>query len=116
MKRGDLFEELEPPPGGLTRLRSRLKEQRRRGLGRPALAFALALALVAAAFGALRTQPVDLRPAVRGSVTAGLIGVDAAGPSVVLEAGQPAGLQRLPSANPNVVLYRVAAIDPRQLP
>ena len=102
------FEILEPPPGGLTRLKAAMAERRTVRVWQPVLAGALALLLVAVALFARSQERADLVGDVRGSV----FGTVAA-PVVVRG---DAAAQRLPSSNPNVVLYRVATLDPTRIP
>ena len=101
MKRDDVFEVLEPPPHGLTRLRGKLASRRANRLLWPALVTAVAAAVV-----------VLLVP--RGEVPADFSASLAreSGPPVSALDGQSLGLERLPSGNPKVVLYRVAVLDP----
>jgi len=49
---------------------------------------------------------VDLRAGLAGN----LLGVDSGGPPVSALDRQALGLERLPSGNPKVVLYRVAVL------
>lgn len=102
MKRDELFEVLEPPPHGLTRLRARLAARRARRLLWPALVSSLAALLVV--LFVPREQPVDLRAALADSV------FGAEGPPVSALDGSALAVERLPSSNPQVVLYRVASL------
>ena len=113
MKRRDVFEVLEPLPGGLTRLRAHLPKRHRSRVWAPALAAGLAAALmvVGGTWSRGGEQPEDLIGAVRDSV----FERELAEP-VTLEAGQAGALQRLPSSTPQVLLYRVAMLDPSMAP
>ncbi len=113
MKKSELFAALEPPPGGLTRLRARLSE-RRASAWRPVLVVASALAFVVA--GTLTTRmpqpPVDLFPAVLGDPGASVaMGLDLPQAEPVAITGGAAGLLRLQSGNPQVVMYRLATLE-----
>lgn len=112
MKKSELFELLEPPPGGLTRLRARLDEGRR-PVWRPLLAMAYAVAIVVA--GTLTSSrpppPVDLFGAVRASPAASVaMGLETPGEPVAITGGE-AALQRRPSSNPQVLMYRLAVLE-----
>lgn len=109
MKRDELFEALEPPPHGLTRLRGKLATRRAHRLLRPALvlAFAAAVALLFVP----RAPPVDWSTELQGSLTGSLVGQGGGGEPVSALDGQALGLERLPSSNPQVVLYRVAMLS-----
>jgi hypothetical protein len=123
IRMSELFETLEPPSGGLGRLRARLSEEQdarvfnRVGrLLRPATGFRLVLTATALGAALLvltlhaRTAPrVDLSAALQ--VRTGNI----AEPARVRD-GQLAALQRLASSNPQVALYRVAILDPASAP
>jgi hypothetical protein len=101
MKRDELFEVLEPPPHGLTRLRAKLASRRANRLVWPALVTAVAAAVALLVFLPRGEAPVDFRAAL----------VMESGPPVSALDGQSLGLERLPSGNPKVVLYRVAVLD-----
>lgn len=105
MKPGELFEVLEPPPHGLTRLRARMAARRANRLLWPALVLAVAAAVVL--LFVPREQPVDLLVPLAASVFGANVG---APPASALD-GQELGLERMPSSNPNVVLYRVAVLS-----
>ncbi|MDP1829401.1 MAG: hypothetical protein Q8L48_39410 [Archangium sp.] len=104
MKRGDVFEVLEPPPHGLTRLRGKLASRRVNRVLWPALVMAVAAALVL--FFIPREAPVDLRQRLVGGVFG-----PGSGPPVSALDGRALGLERLPSGNPQVVVYRVAVLE-----
>ncbi|MHB8419564.1 MAG: hypothetical protein ACYDCL_15925 [Myxococcales bacterium] len=100
----ELFPLLEPPPGGLARLRQRLAEGRQRRRWVVALAAAVPLAAGAAAALLLTRPPSaetlglalpDLRPPVEPV-------------AAVAGDASPPVLQRLASADPKVVIYLVA--------
>ncbi len=111
MKRSELFERLEPPPHGWTRLAARLSE-RRAPRWRPALGAAFAVAVVV--LGTLTSRepvaPVDLLPAVLADpAEAAALGVEVKQePVAVLD--RNAAVMRLPSSNPQVVMYRLATV------
>ena len=108
MKRDELFEVLEPPPHGLTRLRARMAARRANRLLRPALALAFAAAV--ALLLVPREAPVDLSADLRASLTGSLVGLGSDGAPVAALDGRSLGVERLPSGNPKVVLYRVAVL------
>ena len=108
MKRDELFEVLEPPPQGLTRLRARVASRRADRLLRPALA--LAFAAVVALLFVPRAVPVDLTGDLRASLTGSLVGLGSTGAPVTALDAQSVAVERLPSGNPKVVLYRVAVL------
>lgn len=117
MKKQQVFEVLEPPPHGLTRLKARLREERRaRWTARTVLATVVGVA-VALAVVVSRPEAAPLKLVARDGVTAGLLGLaPAAGdPVTVLDASQAAAV-RLPSSNPDVVLYRVAVLGDEGAP
>lgn len=100
MRRDELFEVLEPPPHGLTRLRGKLASRRANRLLWPALVLASAAAAV------LLFLPKSEAPAEFSAALA-----MEPGPPVSALDGQSLGLERLPSGNPKVVLYRVAVLS-----
>ncbi len=103
------FEILEPPPGGLTRLKAAMAAERRvLRVWQPVLAGALALVLIAFAFFARSQDRADLVGGARDSVFG-------ASPVPVVVRGDAAAL-RLPTSNPKVVFYRVAMLDPSLAP
>jgi len=107
MKRTQVFEELEPPPFGLERLRARLSERRRRG-SPLVLVGVLASALVVV-LAWPRSRGVDLVALARASSAAPMVGVSSLDDVIALE---QTGVLRLPSQNPDVVLYRVDSLEP----
>lgn len=117
VRRGDLFERLEPPPGGIGRFRARLGEPRRSGATRFAAGLVLAGAAAAAmAIGVLRPRDES---EVRGLLFARadpasvLLGFAPPPPdTVVLVEGEQthAALARVPSDNPEVIVYLAATV------
>ena len=115
MKRSELFDPIEPPPGGLTRLRANL-EPRPSMIWRPVLALVIAMICIALAWSFTRDE-ANLIGEARGSVFAELVGAEAVDAEpIALIAGQPGALQRLASSNPQIVLYRVGMLDPAMAP
>lgn len=104
MKHDDVFEVLEPPPHGLTRLRARMAARRARRVLWPALVFSLA-ALLVLLFLPPREPPVDLRASYAASV------FNARGAPVTALDGSAVAVERMPSSNPQVVLYRVSSLS-----
>ena len=106
MKREQVFEELEPPAFGLERLRARMAERRRR------VSPLVLVGVVASALVVLLAWPkaarVDLVALARLSSAAPLVGVSSLEDVTALD---ETGVLRLPSQNPDVVLYRVASLE-----
>lgn len=105
MKRKQVFEELEPPPFGLERLRARMVERRRR------VSPLVLVGVVASALVVLLAWPksprVDLVALARASAAAPMVGVAALDDVTALD---QTGVLRMPSQNPDVVLYRVSSL------
>jgi hypothetical protein len=106
MKRSDVFEPLEPPPHGWTRMKARLGERRAR---RWPIAVAAAAAVVLAV---LLPKPgprpgSDVEAALRGAM------LDVPGEPLRVKRG---AAQRLPSSDPNVLFYRVAVLNADEAP
>ena len=109
MKHDELFEVVNPPAHGLTRLRGKLASRRANRLLRPALVFALAAAVSLVFVPRGATEPAaDLRNALLSS----LLGAERTGPSVSALDARTLGVERLPSSNPKVLVYRVALLVP----
>lgn len=108
MKRSDVFEPLEPPPHGWTRMKARLEERRRPR-------WPLALAAGAAVFLAVVLQQprVDVTAELRRSPSAGAFGLKVSSEALTLKDGAS---QQLPSSDENVLLYRVAVVSPSEAP
>lgn len=106
MKRKQVFEELEPPPFGLERLRARMHERRQR------VSPLVLVGVVASALVVLlawpKTPNVDLVAMARASSAAPMVGVTSLEDVTALD---ETGVLRLPSQNPDVVLYRVASLQ-----
>jgi len=92
----DLFEKLEPPVGGLARLRERLAREHERRLPRAIWVGGLISGLAAAAVVAAGPWAWRRRPSARPRAPAA---VESAATIVT----------RLPSSNPKVVLFAVAS-------
>lgn len=97
-----LFPVIEPPPGGLTRLRAAMAERRKTPAWPPLLAGVAALLLVVVALFGSPQGHVDLAGLAERAVYDGGAG------TLVLTNG---AALRVPSSNPRVVLYRVATFD-----
>lgn len=102
MKRNEVFEVIEPPPFGLERLRARMAEQRR-GPTRWVLAGAVATLVLVLVWP--RTGAVDLVGATSGFLSEPTRDVTS------LDTSTGAVLE-LPSSNPDVILARVATLEP----
>jgi len=99
MKRDEVFEVLEPPPHGLTRLRARMEERRARRFAWPVLVTASAVAVLAVVFWPRAEGPrVDFTAQLEAMKVETATGL-----------GQTA-LEPLVSQNAGVVLYRVSVM------
>ncbi len=101
MKRSELFEQHEPPPFGLERLRARMTEDRLALARRLVLVTALASGVVVAVLARPRTKPIELTPSAEALLRSpndveGLAGTVVA---------------PMASSNPNVVLVRVSTLE-----
>ena len=103
MKRNEVFEVVEPPPFGLERLRARMAEQRVAPT-RWVLVGAVATVLLVLVFWP-RSPAVNLVSATSSFLSEPTRDVTSLDPSTgaVLE---------LPSSNPDVILARVASLEP----
>lgn len=99
MKHDDVFEVLEPPPHGLTRLRARLEERRAMRLAWPALLAVAALAVLVVLWPRSVTPGADLQTPLT-QVTATPVGV---------QGRDGTGVEALRSENPRVIVYRAFA-------
>jgi hypothetical protein len=113
MKRDDVFERLEPPPGGLARLRSRLDRPRSNAwrmafVAVPALAVA---ALVVLVLG--RPRAPDLLTAARenGGIEPAALGLAAPPQGVAVVDSQSAGVIGVPTTDPKVVFVWVGTTE-----
>jgi hypothetical protein len=103
MKRNEVFEVIEPPPFGLERLRARMAEQRRAPTRWVLVGAVATLVLVLVWWP--RTGAVDLVGATSGFLsepTRDVTSLDAS----------TGGVLELPSSNPDVILARVATLEP----
>jgi hypothetical protein len=110
VKREEIFEVLEPPPYGWTRLEARLSERRgaRWPLAVAAVALAAASLLIAVVLAWPRTQAVDLSVEISRSSAAASFGLGEDTRTLAVRTG---AAEALPSSDPNVVLYRVAMVE-----
>src|ERR1700722_3640214 len=109
MKREDAFEQLEPPPGGLTRLRAAMAERPPRRWLRWALASELAVVslLALAQLGRIAWPPSDLGRQFR----AALPEHHSREPVALRGDDESTALLRVPTENPKVVFYWVASTE-----
>jgi hypothetical protein len=118
MKRKEIFERLDPPPGGAAKLRERLDAPERFARRARLVAVPAALALAAAVLLLVLTRPrvPDLVTAARvhGDLNEVALGLsDAPRGSVALapERQATAGMVAVPTENSNVVFYWVASTE-----
>lgn len=109
MKREELFEVLEPPPHGLTRLRGRMATRQANRWLRPALLMAFAATMVTLLL-LPRAGERDPGPQLDVALVTPWLKPEAGAPPVAALDGSRLAVERLPSANPRVVLYRVAVL------
>lgn len=112
-ERDALFELLEPPPGGVERMRARFAEPAQARVGFAVPAFGVAAVAVLAVLVALLPHP-DAPPAVvANSLLAApeldrLLGRQSAPVPLSVERGdQRVQVEELPSSDPQVRIYRV---------
>jgi hypothetical protein len=115
MKTSELFEVLDPPPRGWSRLNARLSAKPA-PMWRPALGAVFAIAVVV--LGTLTTrepvQAVNLLPiALADPISAASLGVYRKQEPVSVF-GTNAAVYRLPSSNPQVVMYRLSTLTESQ--
>jgi hypothetical protein len=104
MKREEIFELHDPPPGGLAKLRARMREKRRR----PRAAFVLAFAVAALAlFVATRRHRPGLLDAARAHVEPAEVELGLASPPAqrVAATERSTVLVEVPTNDPNVSFY-----------
>jgi hypothetical protein len=107
MKRREVFEVLEPPSHGWTRLKARLEERPRRRW-RWAVAIAAAALLLAVIVWPKRPAEVSVVAELARSAAGPSFGVAPQGRALAVIEG---AAERLPSSDPSVVLYRVAMVE-----
>ena len=115
MRRDEIFERLDPPPGGLAELRARIaappRRARRRAL--PVLAVAAAALVFLVVSG---DRPPDLVSAARrradtAEIALGLAPVPAAAVAIDPEQRATAALAEVRTTDPNVVFYWVGSTE-----
>lgn len=111
-----LFEDLDPPPGGLTRLRARLRTEHRRRIRNRALAVTAAAgtAIGLAAFLVLSGggDPAANLPGLTSDLVAIRLGLAEAPTEVVsvrAELRREYAVRRLPTSDDRVVFYAVGS-------
>jgi hypothetical protein len=115
MKHGDVFEKLDPPPGGLAKLRAKLEEGRRGSWSRWIGVGSLALGL--AALVLVFTRPGRERASFTwghtgaSEVGLGLTRVQAEVLTVADESQETVAIERVRSGDPRVVIYRVGSVE-----
>jgi hypothetical protein len=117
MRRDELFERLEPPPGGLASLRARMAAPRRRRPSRARVGAVLAFAVAAAALVlvvASRGRAPDLVAAARQrggtpEVALGLAPMPAAVVAIDPAERATSALAEVPTTDPNVAFYWVSS-------
>ena len=112
-ERDALFELLEPPPGGVERMRARFTEAPRARIGLGASAFGVAAVAVLAAMVALLPNgppppAVVDNPILEAPELDRLLGRQSAPVPLSVERGeQRVQIEELPSSDPRVRIYRV---------
>src|SRR5262245_30588329 len=112
-ERDALFELLEPPPGGVERMRARFAEQERPRVGFAVPVFGVAAVAVLAVLIALLPRPEEPPVVVDNSILAApepdrLLGRQSAPVPLSVERGdQRVQVEELPSSDPQVRIYRV---------
>jgi hypothetical protein len=106
VKREKIFEALEPPPFGWTRLEARLNARVARRWPWAVAAATALLWVVVLAWP--RATPVDVTVEIAGSSAAASFGLEGDTRTLAVRTG---AAQALPSSDPNVVLYRIAMVD-----
>ena len=114
MKHEEIFERLDPPPGGLAALRARIEARPRLARRLAPLAFAAVLAAIALLFWARRRDPVDpLADARRygdvGAVALGLAPIPSSAVAVADDARATTALAEVRTANARVSFYWVSS-------
>jgi hypothetical protein len=115
MKKSELFQVVEPPAYGWARLSARLSE-RRQPAWRPALGavFAVAVVVLGTLTSRLPVEPVNLLPlALADPASAAALGLEVPQEPVAVVGGN-AAVMRLPSSNPQVVMYRLATVGTQE--
>jgi hypothetical protein len=106
VKREEIFEAMEPPPYGWTRLEARLNARRAR---RWPWAVVAAAALLLVTFLAWpRAAAVDVTLEIARSSAAASFGLGGDTRTLAVRTG---AAEALPSSDANVVLYRIAMVD-----
>jgi hypothetical protein len=110
MKRGDVFEVLDPPPGGLARLGARLDQRASRARRATFVAVPLAFALAALLVFVLgRPRAPDLVAAARANagIDPSRLGLADPPPRIAIVDSQTTGMVSVPTTDPNVVFVWV---------
>ena len=115
MKREELFEVLEPPPHGLTRLRGRMATRQANRWLRPALLLAFAATMITLLVVPRAADQAE-GPQLDAALVTPLLQPSLGAPPVSALDGSKLALERLPSENPRVVLYRVAVLPENEEP
>jgi len=114
MKHREVFERLDPPPGGLARLRDRLEDRPRARWARLVWAPAVALG-VAVVFVRVGGGKVDVLAAARGQGGASEVGLGLSAPPEAVvtltdESRSTTALARVPTSDPRVAMFRFATL------
>jgi hypothetical protein len=114
MKRDELFEKLEPPPGGLARLRARMDARPRRKRVVVPLAFAFAAAAIVLLVVVGRGRAADPLSAARQrgdapEIALGLARMPGAAVTIDDEARATTALAEVPTQDPHVAFYWVSS-------
>jgi hypothetical protein len=106
VKRDDVFEQLEPPPFGLERLRARMAEQGA-SRGRRVMVAAVAISAVLVLVAWPRPDAMDLVARARQTSAVALVG---GASSDEVEALEGTAVAPVVSSDPGVTIYRVAGV------
>jgi hypothetical protein len=113
MKQREVFETLNPPAFGLTRLKGKMQRPKMARWYAPVLAFSTMASVIAIGI-ASRGPAIDLMPAAMQSPLAALLGVANDGQNTVSALNASVGAVELLSAKDSeVLMYRVAFVSTR---
>jgi hypothetical protein len=109
MKRSEIFPVLDPPPFGLTRMKSKMAQTKPHFRLRTASLATMAAALTVTAWAL--SKPPDFREALRTLPSGALLGLNDFAAGVVPDSTSKAALLRVESVNPQVLFYRMETME-----